>query len=387
MRMHDGQVEVTVDAVARGIEEQVPELAGLPIERIASAGTVIAPFRVGDAFVARVPLVPSADAATRVRLRAEADHALFLTGRLPVEVPRPIALGEPWADYPGCWSLWTWTFGTSLDRLLDAVGDASTGSANGPSTSSGSGGQVGFGTSTGAASGPSTGAASGPWTGFGSGGWAGLDPRSGSAISPSTSSGCDLSTSPEVPLAEPVEAPWVVPTELPTDLARLLQSFHRLPTDGRTWNGAGRGGRPLADSDHVREAIARSAHLVDPAIATAIWDRALSAPPHAGPPSVIHGDPMPGNLIMRDGRLAALIDISEPVVGDPAADLQPAWVIFDGPTRARFLDAMDADAAARERGRGWAFQMAIGGLHYYEHTNQTFFEMARRTLARLLETA
>ena len=55
--MHPRQVEVSVDAVARAIEDQVPELAGLRIERVPSAGTEVAPFRVGEAFVARVPPV------------------------------------------------------------------------------------------------------------------------------------------------------------------------------------------------------------------------------------------------------------------------------------------------------------------------------------------
>jgi len=31
--------------------------------------------------------------------------------------------------------------------------------------------------------------------------------------------------------------------------------------------------------------------------------------------------------------------------------------------------------------------MAIGGLHYYEHTNGIFFRMARRTLQRLIDTS
>jgi hypothetical protein len=49
-----------------------------------------------------------------------------------------------------------------------------------------------------------------------------------------------------------------------------------------------------------------------------------------------------------------------------------------------FLSAMGLDDSARERGRGWAFEMAIGGAHYYEHTNPVFFQQAMRTLERLL---
>ena len=48
---------------------------------------------------------------------------------------------------------------------------------------------------------------------------------------------------------------------------------------------------------------------------------------------------------------------------------------------------MGLDEAAWQRGRGWAFEMAIGGLHHDEHTNPVFFRMARRTLQRLIATS
>ena len=88
---------------------------------------------------------------------------------------------------------------------------------------------------------------------------------------------------------------------------------------------------------------------------------------------------------MRDGRLTGMVDVSVPVFGDPAADLQPAWVLFDEPARSVFLEAVGLSDAAHERGRGWALEMAIGGLHYYEHTNPVFFHQAAGTLRRLLE--
>jgi len=295
MDMHPGQVTVDPAALAAAIAAQVPELAGLPVRPLDSAGTVVAPFRVGQRHLARLPLVPSAEPAAREQLLREADHARFLSGRLPVDVPLPEHLGEPYAGYPGWWSVWTWVEGTSLDRAV------------------------------------------------------GVDQG-----------------------------------QLAVDLARLLRTFHELPTGGSSWNNTGRGGRPLADTDWVRSSIERSAHLIDTTAATAVWERALSAPPLRGPALTIHGDPVPGNLIMRDGRLAGLVDIAEPSIGDPAADLVPAWAVFDGEARDAFRVAMHAEDDAWERGRGWAFEMAIGALHYYEHTNPVFFTQARRTLERLL---
>lgn len=115
-----------------------------------------------------------------------------------------------------------------------------------------------------------------------------------------------------------------------------------------------------------------------------MWERALSAPPHLDPPLRIHGDPMPGNFLVNDGLLTGMVDVAQPAMGDPAADLQPAWVLFEEPARTAFITAMGLGDAARERGRGWAFEMAIGGAHYYEHTNPVFFRQAMHTLERLL---
>jgi aminoglycoside phosphotransferase (APT) family kinase protein len=293
--MHDGQVELTLAQVASALRAQVPELGGLSIRRVKSAGTVVAPFRVGEGFLARIPLVPVADAAARARLQAEAEHALFLADKLPVQVPRPLHLGEPFAGYPGLWSVWTWVEGTSLDQTREVDQEC-----------------------------------------------------------------------------------------LARELAALLVTFHTLPTGGQGWNGVGRGGRPLADTEWVRTSIQRCAHLLDPSAATAVWERALAAPPHTGPAVYIHGDPVSGNLIIRSGRLSGLVDIAEPSIGDPASDLAPAWTIFEEPARSVFRDAMGLDDATSARGRGWAFEMAIGGLHYYEHTNPVFKHQAAQTLKRLL---
>ncbi len=293
--MHEDQVETTLAALATAIAEQFPQHAGLPIRRVESAGTVVAPFRIGDHLLARVPLVPVASAKARERLQEEHDHAHFLSNRLPVRVPTPLGLGEPFDGYQGWWSLWTWLPGRSLDRT---------------------------------------------------------------------------------PVRD-VE-------QLAGDLATLIRAFHAQPTNGRSWNGAGRGGQPLADTEWVRYSIDRSAHLVDPAACTRLWDRALNAAAHRGPAMYIHGDPMPGNLLTTAGQLSGMIDVSAPVFGDPAADLQPAWVIFEEPERSLFLSLVGLDDAARERAWGWTFEMAIGGLHYYEHPNPVFFQQAARTLERLL---
>lgn len=302
--MHEGQVSVRVDALAGAVATQFPNLVDNAVRALRSAGTVIAPFRIGSALLARVPLVPKNGDAVRHGIEDERRHACDMAKHLPVAVPQLVDVGGPFPGYAGLWSLWTWLEGESLDVLLDH-----------------------------------------------------------GRVAPH-----DLEV-------------------LALDLADVLRAQRAMPVDEVGWSGNGRGGRPLVDTEWVRRSIERSRHLVDPVAATHVWETALSAPGHPGAPVSINGDPMPGNLLITEGRLSGVIDVGPPVVGDPASDLQPAWEIFDEPQRVAFRQAMALDDAAWERGRGWAFEMAIGGLHYYEHTNPVFFRLALRTLERLVATA
>ena len=111
-------------------------------------------------------------------------------------------------------------------------------------------------------------------------------------------------------------------------------------------------GVPLSDrSERVGEYLERIGGP-DRAALTSIWADALSAPAYAGPPVWLHGDLHPGNLVVRDGRLAGVIDWGDLTSGDPAADLQVAWTWFGPDARARFLDAMACDPDTMRRARG-----------------------------------
>ncbi len=175
---------------------------------------------------------------------------------------------------------------------------------------------------------------------------------------------------------------------LARDLATLVRQVHGIPTGGRRWDGTGRGGGHLAEKDAwVRNSIARSAHLVDAGAVTRVWEESLAARLFAGPAVTIHCDLMPANLLMRDGRLSGVIDWGAGYVGDPAADLTPAWHLLDRSTRPRWHAELASDEDAWHRGRGWALEEAIGALHYYENTNPHMFAAARRTLRELLAEA
>ncbi len=93
---------------------------------------------------------------------------------------------------------------------------------------------------------------------------------------------------------------------------------------------------------------------------------------------------LPGNLLVVDGRLSAVIDFGGLNVGDPACDLQPAWNMFAGASRRRFLAELSVDDATWLRGRGWALQQAVSALPYYWDTNPGMIRQAARALTQVL---
>ena len=95
------------------VDQQFPQWQGLPMREVVSAGTVNALFRIGDRFVARLPLEPGDLATTRQGLESEARAARELSGRTRFLTPEPIALGEPGAGYPLPWSVQSWLPGTT----------------------------------------------------------------------------------------------------------------------------------------------------------------------------------------------------------------------------------------------------------------------------------
>ncbi|MGH9093391.1 MAG: phosphotransferase, partial [Acidimicrobiales bacterium] len=118
--------------------------------------------------------------------------------------------------------------------------------------------------------------------------------------------------------------------------------------------------------------------------ATAVWEDALAAGPWAGPPVWVHGDLLPGNLLVRDGGLAGVVDWSATGVGDPACDAMAAWWLAPA-ERAHFREVLGLDHAAWRRGRGWALEQAIWFIPYYERTLPSAVAAARARLDAVLE--
>src|SRR5262245_2533480 len=118
--------------------------------------------------------------------------------------------------------------------------------------------------------------------------------------------------------------------------------------------------------------------------AAAAWETALTAPPWPGPPVWVHADLHPANVLVRDGRLAAVIDFGGLGVGDPACDMLPAWTLLTADTRERFRAAADVDDATWVRGRGWGLCLGLGALHVYRVTNPVLAEIGRRAVGEAI---
>jgi aminoglycoside phosphotransferase (APT) family kinase protein len=169
------------------------------------------------------------------------------------------------------------------------------------------------------------------------------------------------------------------------DLAAFIAALQRIHTGGAPLRTPGSRGAPLAElDDGVRRSIAELGDRIDRAAALRSWERSLAAPPEQGPGVWVHGDLLPGNLLVRDGRLSAVIDFGGLDVGDPACDLQPAWNVFAGTSRRAFLDELLVDEAMRLRGRGWALAQAVVALPYYWDTNPGIVRQALHALTQVL---
>lgn len=171
------------------------------------------------------------------------------------------------------------------------------------------------------------------------------------------------------------------------DLARFIAALHAIDPRGGPSPDAPNAGRgvPLVERDgETRRAISASRHLVEGDAVTAVWDEALSAPPWDRPPVWVHGDLAAGNLLVREGRLSAVLDWGALAVGDPACDVMVAWELFGAGSREVFRAELAVDDATWARSRGWALSTAIIALPYYLHTNAFMARQAQHKLAVVL---
>ncbi|WP_169743366.1 phosphotransferase [Knoellia sinensis] len=160
-----------------------------------------------------------------------------------------------------------------------------------------------------------------------------------------------------------IDVPNRVPGTRGGPLLPLLVDLEQWLTDEQ-WDAA-----RLLDVEAVRNSAAESAEA---ATAEIVADR------------FVHGDLIPGNILVSDRRLQAIIDWGGAGIGDAALDLVPAWSILDRRGRGVFRAATGATETAWLRARAFALQQAVGGVLYYVPRGHQLGEVMRRTLARIL---
>lgn len=171
-----------------------------------------------------------------------------------------------------------------------------------------------------------------------------------------------------------------------TSLAQFLVALQRIDDTGGPPPGAHnfyRGG-PLTTYDgETRQAIAVLDGEIDTDAVTAVWETALAATWH-GSPVWFHGDVAAGNLLVKRGRLSAVIDFGTSGVGDPACDLAIAWTLFEGESREAFRAALPLDNATWARGRGWTLWKALITVAELPGTNLLEARKPRHIIAEVL---
>ncbi len=177
------------------------------------------------------------------------------------------------------------------------------------------------------------------------------------------------------------------PLEAAATLARFIAALQAVDVTGGPPSGPQNHfrGVPLAQMDRrTRRAIANLAGEIDVQAAGAVWEAALAAPRCAAAPVWVHGDIQPGNLLARDGRIAAVIDFGLLGVGDPACDLTVAWMLLPAEARPAFRAVLAVDDATWLRGCGWALYAGVIALDYYRDSNPLLSNMCRRAITEVL---
>ncbi|SED24836.1 Predicted kinase, aminoglycoside phosphotransferase (APT) family [Nocardioides exalbidus] len=189
--------------------------------------------------------------------------------------------------------------------------------------------------------------------------------------------------------------PWIVgetpteqtfdPEEWAVSLAAFVRACREVPSLDGPVKTEGRGAPIEQLDDWVQEWTAKAdPALVDRDAVLALWADALAAPAYDGEPRWFHGDLHEGNLLVRDGRLVAVIDWGAAGRGDPAIELNAMWGYLPASVAELYRAEVGLDEAAYRRARGFALAPSISALTYYRDTAPEIARGSLGTVERLL---
>jgi len=194
--------------------------------------------------------------------------------------------------------------------------------------------------------------------------------------------------------------PWAVQTWVPgvvatdedpgtsvafaADLAEFVHDVRAIATRGRVFGGKGRGGDLRTHDAWMETCFGHSGRLLDVARLRRMWAVMRGLPRGAKEDVMTHGDLIPGNVLVANGRLAGILDVGGIGPADPALDLVGAWHLLDDGPRQIFRSGLGCDDLEWERGKAWAFEQAMGAVWYYAESNPAMSRMGQQTLERIL---
>ena len=175
------------------------------------------------------------------------------------------------------------------------------------------------------------------------------------------------------------------PEEWAVSLASFVRTCRSVPGMDGPVKTEGRGAPLQALDGWVREWTAKADESeVSRDAVLAVWEDALAAPAYDDEPCWFHGDLHEGNLLVRDGRLAAVIDWGAAGRGDPAIELNAMWGYLPESAAELYRAEVGLDEAAYRRARGFALAPAISGWTYYRDTAPEISRGALGTVRRLI---
>ena len=290
--MASQSIQITETLVRGLIAAQFPQWAELPVRLTPQSGWDNRCFLLGETMVARLPSAQGYEA----QIHREQRWLPYLRTHIPVEIPEPLALGQPGRGYPWSWSIYRWIEGDTA------------------------------------------------------------------ATSPPSDVG-----------------------KFAEDLALVLNAIHEAPAESGPAPGPEnfhRGGELKVYDAQARQAIAALSGRIG-AGALAAWEAGLASR-WSQAPVWVHGDIALGNILVRSGRLAALIDFGQVCIGDPACDLAIAWTYLRAQHRQTFRNRLKIDTATWQRGRAWALWKAAIVAAGIVDTNAPEGKVSRLTIDEIL---
>jgi len=175
----------------------------------------------------------------------------------------------------------------------------------------------------------------------------------------------------------------------PTEAGRFgefLAAVHQPAPEGFPRNDYR--GVPLVNLTDRVEEVLHQLSAVDPpepglAAVREQWRSAVGVPMDV-PETCVHGDLHPKNIVVDEGRLAAVLDWGDMTTGDRAADLGAAWMLFPNEAHEQIWAAYHSiSEETLLRARGWAVYFGLNLCGVGLAGDAAFLEIGRRTLAQV----